>query len=139
MSIPSYPEEMMPDLIKTVTASSDRITLIHLCTCHFRKCDDYNSVVAYLVNIFSTTVIAAKETHNRDVELFDIRVDMDNTKFKDMDLSFLKHLLKTLTTMFPGTVRRCEIYDAPAFFRPIYVVLKYILPKRSRDRVYFMD
>lgn len=112
--------------------------LIRMNTCHFRKCKDYTGVVQHVLNITSLAIIQSKEINNREIDLFDISVDMTGTEYKNVDIGFFRQLLKTLVKLFPFMLRRCEIHNAPGFFPAFYKVLSPFIPKETRQKIYII-
>ncbi len=137
MSIPCYPVEMMGDLFSLRHDIS--FPVVQLIGRHFRKCKQYDTLVVFILRIISDIIIRSKEIHKRDDELFDFYIDMMDTTRKNMDIGFMRSLIKTMVKMFPGKLRRCEIHNAPKFFRPVYNLISGLIPKSTRDRVYFIN
>jgi len=138
MAIPSYPEEMMFDLFGIDAQHKGDVPLIRMTTAHFRKCKDYTSLIAHVLNIASIAVIQSKGQHHRDTNLFDLQVEMMGTEYSNVDIGFFRNLLKTLVKMFPNMLRRCEIHNSPGFFPALYKLLSPLIPKETRQKIHII-
>jgi len=133
----SFPEDRMFDLMNISQDFSPEVTVL-MTTRYFVKCKDYHTLVAHVLNTIALAIIEGEKVKGKLLDVFDLRIDMLGTKFKNVDIGFMKSLLKSIVKMFPGKLRKCEIYNAPGFFPPLYKMLSPIIPKEARGKIHFI-
>lgn len=138
MSLASCPEETMFKLFYIDSNHKGDVPLLRMDTRHFRKCKDYQSLVTHVLNLTSIVVIQSKETNQRDVNLFDMDVDMIETEYKNVDIGFFRKLLKMLVEFFPFMLRKCNVYNSPGFFPALYKLLSPLIPKETREKIHII-
>ncbi len=113
---------------------------INMVVLHFARQKDYAPLLAHILSTIASAIPLTHSLHNNGDDLghgyFNLHIDMSDTKMKNIDVKFLKHMIKLMRQTFPDTLNRCEIHHAPSFFPYLFTMIKLFIPRNIRNRIF---
>lgn len=119
-----------------------------------KKSVTYNSVVLHLtasiadlkhcdhdqlINDIDNCISTAREINMRryNKEKFIVYADLKKTYVKQMDVKFFKKCVPIFETKHPDCLEKLIIVNMPVFFKACFNLIKYLIDKETRQKIYF--
>ena len=101
----------------------------------FRKLPDYTDLIEHFDGISEEALQISMTNYNKSQYL--CIVDLKKTLMKNIDIKFFRDLVKDLQDKYPDKLYKCIIRNTPIFFKLVYNVLRPLIPKETRNKIFF--
>lgn len=114
--------------------NAEKLGTVHIVLANFRKetDDKYGKFMAHVIKVCTEAWLISQK---KGKDIFDVTVDAENIKLKNMDRKLAKNLTITLQQLFPDKLNKCLIYNTPSIFYHFYDLIKVFIDKKTRDKI----
>lgn len=114
--------------------NTEELGTVHIILSNFNKEkeDKHDKIIAHVIKICTEAWLFSQE---REKDMFDVTVDAENIKIKNMDRKLAKKLTVILQQLFPDKLNKCLIYNTPSIFYHFYDFIKVFIDKKTRDKI----
>ena len=116
----------------TLDTNFSKYGLILVNPAYFKKQKDYTEMTIYILDIVSKALLKSQESKRNE---FDVIIYGRGIKLGQVDISFVKYLIKIMYEYFPNKLGTCYIVNSSNIMKNLVKLIKSFLHKETRDKI----
>ena len=122
-------------ILKLKKSCTYNSVILHIQASTFKKMKSYDNIINDIDSFIARAKEMNKTRYNKDK--FIVYADLSKTYVRNMDVSFFKQCIPLFETKYPESVEKVVIVNMPIFFKTCYALIKYLINKDTRKKIYF--
>ena len=116
----------------TLDTNFSKYGLILVNPAYFKKQKDYTEMTIYILDIVSKALLKSQKSNRNE---FDVIIYGRGLKLGQIDISFVKYLIKILYEYFPYKLGTCYIVNSSNIMKNFVKIIKSFLHKETREKI----